>query len=323
MQPKSCKICGHPVSEFLFKAESKRYAPGEYFDLYRCHRCSGICIKPFLEFSDAQKYYPLSYAPHDPKQTKSNNIREAITRHLRKYVYGSRINQRATDINTIRRLFSGILQRLTYRSFPWPIVDGKLLDIGCGNGTYLAAVEELGWHGFGCESNSSAAQYATKSLGLEVQAEDFEAVVYPEKHFDVITMWHSLEHFSDPKKIIGKVRKLLKDDGVLMIGIPNFYSFDRKLFKESWNGLEIPLHAWHFTPASIRYLLKNNGFKKIIIHNTTRPTDMAKSLNYLLEDRYRLKPHKTLSMCLFLLSIPVSMCFSMCRRSSIIKVYAI
>jgi 2-polyprenyl-3-methyl-5-hydroxy-6-metoxy-1,4-benzoquinol methylase len=135
-------------------------------------------------------------------------------------------------------------------------------------------------------------------------------------------MWHSLEHFSDPKKIIRKVRKLLKDDGMLMIGIPNFSSLDRKLFKESWNGLEIPLHAWHFTPTAIQYLLKESGFEVNKILHTTRPADMVKSIINFLEDRYRLKPVNYLVMFLFIISIPISICFSLCRRSSIIKVNA-
>jgi 2-polyprenyl-3-methyl-5-hydroxy-6-metoxy-1,4-benzoquinol methylase len=209
-----------------------------------------------------------------------------------------------------------------YRSFPWPKGDGKMLDIGCGNGIYLTAAKELGWTGYGVESNHSAARHANKSLGLEIEAGNFEAIAYPEKHFDVITMWHSLEHFSDPTKIIRKIRKLLKDDGVLMIGIPNFSSFDRKLFKESWNGLEIPLHAWHFTPGSIQYLLKESGFEVRRIIHTTRPSDMMKSFIYFLEDNYRLKSNKWLVMLLFVISIPISIFFSICRRSSIIKVFA-
>ena len=322
MKPNSCRICGYSVAEFLFKVESKRYAPGEYFDLHRCGKCSGIYIRPLLEFSDLKKYYPVSYKPHDPKRTKPCNARESIAKPLRKYIYGRRFNPRGTKINTIRKLLSWMLDKVTYRSFPFPKGEGKLLDIGCGNGTYLAAVKELGWRGFGVESNRSSARYANKSMGLEVQAEDFEVVVYPEKYFDVITMWHSLEHFSDPKKIIGKVRKLLKDDGILMIGIPNFSSLDRKLFKESWNGLEIPLHAWHYTPGSLHYLLQDSGFEIRRIIHTARPSDIMKSFIYFMEDNFRFKPPKWLVMLLFVIAIPITVFFTICRRSSIIKVFA-
>ena len=241
---------------------------------------------------------------------------------LRHYVYGCQPGSGAQNFSVAQYILSAIFDRLTYRSFPRPGGGRKLLDVGCGSGAYLAMARELGWRTYGVESNPAAAQYALKTLDLEVQTGDFGEASYPEKHFDVITMWHSLEHFSDPLQIIRKVRALLKDDGMLMIGVPNFASLDRNLFRESWNGLEIPLHAWHFTPASLQYLLKESGFEKIKILHTTRPTDMAKSFNCFLEDRYRLKPFKLLSMCLLLLSIPASMCFSMCRRSSIIKVYA-
>lgn len=322
MKQNCCKICGHLDAQFLFRAESKRYAPGEYFHLYRCKKCSGICINPHLDFTTIQKYYPQGYEPHDSNRTKTVYTRELIMKPLRQYVYGCRPNPGAKNINAARKLLSEIFDRLSYRSFPWPKGDGKLLDIGCGNGAYMAMIKELGWSGYGIESNFTAARHANKTLGLEVQTGDFEKVAYPEKHFDTITMWHSLEHFPDPKKIIRKVRKLLKDDGVLMIGLPNFSSLDRKLFKESWNGLEIPLHACHFTPGSIQYLLKETGFEVRKILHTMRPTDMMKSFINFLGDRYRFKSNKYLVMLLFVISIPMSICFSICRRSSIIKVFA-
>jgi 2-polyprenyl-3-methyl-5-hydroxy-6-metoxy-1,4-benzoquinol methylase len=135
-------------------------------------------------------------------------------------------------------------------------------------------------------------------------------------------MWHSLEHFPEPQKIISKARKMLKDDGVLMIGLPNFGSLDRKMFKGSWNGMEIPLHLCHFKPESIRLLLKESDFEVEKIVHTIRPSDLTKSIIYFLEDRYHLKTNRILRILLFGISIPMSMCFSLCRRSSIIKVFA-
>jgi hypothetical protein len=141
MKQNCCKICGHDEVEFLLRADSKRYAPGEYFHLYQCKKCSGVCIIPHLEFTIIQKYYPEGYAPHDPKRTKPRNTRESITKLLRQYIYGRRSNPVSQNISAVRKLLSEILDRLTYRSFPWPKGDGKLLDIGCGNGTYLTAVK--------------------------------------------------------------------------------------------------------------------------------------------------------------------------------------
>jgi 2-polyprenyl-3-methyl-5-hydroxy-6-metoxy-1,4-benzoquinol methylase len=323
MNQNPCKICGHPDTEFLLRAESKRYSPGEYFDLCRCKKCNSVCTNPHLKFTAIQKYYPEDYEPHEPIRTKTVHSRELIMKLLRNYIYGFRTNPGAKRANAVRRLLSWAFDRLSYRSYPWPRGDGKLLDIGCGNGAYLATVKELGWEGYGIESDFAAARNASKTLGLEVQTGDFESVAYPEKHFDAITMWHSLEHFPDPKKIIRKVRKLLKDEGLLMIGLPNFSSLDQKLFKESWNGLEIPLHAYHFTPRSIQYLLEETGFEITKILHTTRPTDMMKSFVNLLLDRYRFESNKYLMMILFVISIPISIFFSICRRSSIIKVFAI
>ena len=243
-------------------------------------------------------------------------------KRLRYYVYGFRGNPDFQITQSAKKLFSAMFDRLSYRSFPWPRGNRRLLDIGCGDGAYLMKVSEIGWRGYGVESNPTAARHANKIRGIEVQAGDFETVAYPEKRFDAITMWHSLEHFPNPNKIIRKVRNLLKDDGVLMIGLPNFSSLDRKLFMESWNGLEIPLHAFHFTPGSIHYLLKESGFEVRKIIHTTRPTDMMKSLINFLEDRYRIKSNQYLAMLLLGISIPISIFFAICSRASIIKVFA-
>jgi 2-polyprenyl-3-methyl-5-hydroxy-6-metoxy-1,4-benzoquinol methylase len=317
-----CKICGDFNVELLFRSEGKRYAPGEYFHLYRCENCSGVYIYPTMEFAELQRYYPSDYQPHDPNQPKSVHIRQFGMDSLRQFVYGCKPNSGARKVIYGRKFLSGIFDRLTYRSLPWPKCQGTLLDIGCGSGVYLATVKSLGWNGIGIESNLRAARYANRHLGLAVEAGDFEGAAFPEKHFDAITMWHSLEHFSDPKKIIRKVRLLLKDDGVLMIGLPNFSSLDQRFFRESWNGLEIPLHVCHFTPESIQYLLKECGFKSIKVVHTTRPTDMMKSLVNFFKDRYRYKSNRFLTAFLFLISMPISLCFSIIRRSSIIKVFA-
>lgn len=322
MKLNPCKICGNRNTERLNRSESKRYAPGEYFHLYRCNHCSGAYIYPTLGFAELQNYYPPDYRPHDPKQTKTGFMRKIFMNPLRQFVYGCIPNRGAGKINAVRKLLSWIFDRLSYRSLPWPKSEGTLLDVGCGSGAYLATVRNLGWTVSGVESNPTAARYANRRLGVAVEAGDFEKTAFAEKHFDAITMWHSLEHFSDPGTIVKKARRLLKDNGVLMIGLPNFASLDRKLFKESWNGLEIPLHTCHFTPQSIQYLLRDSGFKHIKITHTARPTDMMKSLVNLLEDRYRIKSNKLTAAILYLIAFPMSLCFSIAGRSSIIKVSA-
>jgi len=322
MKPNFCKICGDLNTELLIRSESKRYAPGEYFNLYRCGNCSGTYIYPTLEYTELQNYYPSDYQPHRPNHSKTVLIRKFVMDSLRQFVYGCKPNSGERKVNAGRKFLSGIFDRLAYRSLPWPKSEGTLLDVGCGSGSYLAIAKNMGWTVFGIESNMNAARHASRQLGLAVETGDFEGAALPEKHFDVITMWHSLEHFPDPGKIIRKVRLLLKDNGVLMVGLPNFSSLDQRLFKESWNGLEIPLHACHFTPESIQCLLIESGFKIIKIVHTTRPTDMMKSLANLLEDRYRYKSNKFLLSILFFISIPISLYFSIIRRSSIIKIFA-
>ena len=116
MNQDCCKICGHLNLEFLFSAESKRYAAGEYFDLYQCKKCSGVCIIPHLEFYAIQKYYPHGYEPHDPNRKQTAKIRELIMKRLRDYVYGFRGNPDLQITQSAKKLFSAMFDRLSYRS---------------------------------------------------------------------------------------------------------------------------------------------------------------------------------------------------------------
>jgi hypothetical protein len=114
---------------------------------------------------------------------------------------------------------------------------------------------------------------------------------------------------------------MLKDKGLLLVGIPNYDSLDRNIFQESWNGFEIPLHLYHFTPAAIKKLLNLSGFKCMKVVHTIRPADMASSL-----ENYFVSIDKKKNVCMkklfFLFSLPLSFIFATLRRSSIMVVHA-
>lgn len=130
----------------------------------------------------------------------------------------------------------------------------KLLDIGCGTGDFLQTAQQNNWKVSGIEPNEQAriiANNKTNSSVFETQ----QLLKFNEQSFDVITLWHVLEHLPDLEDHIEIFKKLLKPKGTLIIAVPNYKSFDAKYYKEFWAAYDVPRHLWHFNKDSISKLV--------------------------------------------------------------------
>jgi SAM-dependent methyltransferase len=138
---------------------------------------------------------------------------------------------------------------------------GRLLDVGCGLGYFLAAAA---WEGFtvcGMEASGWATEYIRKEFGFPVWPADLEALPSGGDPIDVCTMWQVIEHVPDPLALLRKMRDLLKVGGVLIMETRNHRGFDAKMLKERWGGWSLPYHLWHFDPVSFRLLSEKAGFR--------------------------------------------------------------
>ncbi len=127
---------------------------------------------------------------------------------------------------------------------------GTLLDIGSGTGEFLVNAKKKGWNVQGIEPNSKARALASKK-GIELLDSIQEL---PNKEFDVITLWHVLEHLPNLDDTIKTIERLLKPDGVLIIAVPNFRSYDAKHYRNFWAAFDVPRHLWHFSRKSMTVL---------------------------------------------------------------------
>ena len=131
---------------------------------------------------------------------------------------------------------------------------GSLLDVGAGTGEFLKAAKEKSWKVTGVEPNQNAVALAQEK-GI---------VLYPElkdlinQKFDVITLWHVLEHISNLEEVVKELSELLKPGGILVIAVPNYNSYDAKHYKEFWAAYDTPRHLWHFSKNAIIDLFKEN-----------------------------------------------------------------
>ena len=141
--------------------------------------------------------------------------------------------------------------------------EGRLLDIGCGRGYFLLAGREKGYDVTGIDVSADVAAYVTRELKIPVNIGEISTIKLPDKSFDVITMWHSLEHTEDPNICLRKARRWMKEDGILVVDVPNYAGYDARQTWNQWLGWQLPYHFYHFTKDSLFALLAQNGFTVI------------------------------------------------------------
>ncbi len=159
---------------------------------------------------------------------------------------------------------------------------GKLLDVGCGTGDFLFAAKNNGWNVTGIEPNQKARSIANKKNNNTV-FDNTELKKLKENSFDVITLWHVLEHLPNLENDIQIFKKLLKPKGTLIVAVPNYKSFDATYYKEFWAAYDVPRHLWHFSQNSIKALFKNFNL------NLTKTLPMKFDAFYvsLLSEKYK------------------------------------
>lgn len=138
---------------------------------------------------------------------------------------------------------------------------GALLDIGAGTGDFLAIAKDSGWNITGIEPNENAKKLAlSKGVLFEKDIESIDNQL-----FDVITMWHVLEHVPDVTHQIKELKRLLKPNGTIIIAVPNYKSFDAEYYGKFWAAYDVPRHLWHFSKTSIEKLVSRENMKLIKI----------------------------------------------------------
>lgn len=136
---------------------------------------------------------------------------------------------------------------------------GKLLDIGAGTGDFLVVAKNDGWHTIGIEPSAKAKTIAlNKGVNFVDNLSDLE-----DHSFDVITMWHVLEHVPNLDEYLSELKRLLKPSGTILIAVPNFKSFDAEYYGKFWAAYDVPRHIWHFSKIAIGKLFAEKKMKLV------------------------------------------------------------
>ena len=264
MEDVNCNLCGADNTKVMFHARDRNVRGSSSFKIVKCKECGLVYLNPRPDKDEIRKCYPPWY--HSRAQARTVNIEKTWIWGI---PWGKAMKKKARPI-------------LRYKK------KGTILDIGCGDGSLLKYMKSLGWHTFGVEFNERSSQYARKVLGLNVFSGRLEEANYETGFFDVIILFHVLEHLHDPCETLKRVYSLLKKDGFLLIEVPNFGSFEARFFKSKWNGISAPLHLYHFTPETLKNMLNYCGFDPLefgfIPEQTKYVAGYSESLRYCLMD---------------------------------------
>lgn len=230
-----------------------------------CPICGGTVNKAFLTCKD----YTVSKA--DFPIVLCNSCDFAITsprpieQELGKY-YES--DEYISHANTKQGLLSRLYQSVRKRTLAAKLAMlnreagkvGSLLDVGCGTGEFLGTCKSAGWKTLGIEPSAPARKQCQDNHGLDVR-DEAEINNLPAKSFDAITMWHVMEHVPDLHARVSKLKELLKDDGVLVVAVPNRASHDAEHYGKFWAAYDVPRHLWHFRAKDMKALMSRFGFE--------------------------------------------------------------
>jgi len=235
-----CPVCNSKSIEK--DTDSKDYTVSkEIFPIWKCHSCSFKFTQDVPSQNAIGRYYKSdNYVSHsDTKKGLIHSLYHAV---------------RSITLKSKRNL---IISETKLKK-------GNILDIGCGTGAFLSEMKSADWSIVGLEPDQMAAEKASSLYGIQPQ-NPIELFSKAPESFDAITMWHVLEHVHQLEEYIVQLKKILKKDGVLFIAVPNYTSFDSKLYKDHWAGYDVPRHLYHFSPKSMEVLMNNHGFniKKI------------------------------------------------------------
>jgi SAM-dependent methyltransferase len=143
---------------------------------------------------------------------------------------------------------------------------GRVLDVGCGRGTLLAALADRGLEVHGMEVSRAAVEGADPRAQIRI-ASDLTEAAYPGDHFDLVILWHVFEHLRDPRRTLDEVHRILRPGGEVVIAVPNFSSWQARWAGAAWFHLDPPRHLYHFPIEALRTLLRSAGVESRSEHH--------------------------------------------------------
>lgn len=233
-----CPVCNSDKVEYAITAKDHTVSK-DNFDIWHCNQCSVRFTQDVPNIDQIGPYYQSNnYISHS--NTKKGLINQLY--HLvRNYTLGAKAR---------------LIKQYSGKS------TGRILDIGAGVGAFAATMNTEGWYVTALEPDSSARAEAKKQYGIDLLLPN-ELYAFTPQSFDVITLWHVLEHVHDLQGYWKQFNHILPVGGMLVIAVPNYTSSDATHYQSIWAAYDVPRHLYHFSPASMAQLAGMHGFKVV------------------------------------------------------------
>ncbi|MBR5082343.1 MAG: class I SAM-dependent methyltransferase [Bacteroidales bacterium] len=226
-----CPWCGSEKAQIHLWLKDE-FLTNEDFQIYECKSCGLLYTEPRPDKNEIGKYYKSEtyYSHQENKKGLIPRLYETV---------------KSVNLKKKYKLATNGLQK------------GRVLDIGCGVGDFLQQMEKQGWETVGIEPSEEAKHIAEKRVNSKVfNPDDIQQL--EAGSFDLITMWHVLEHVDDLKEEIHQLERLLKHKGRLVLALPNFKSYDAQYYNTQWAAYDVPRHLNHFCKESIVKIFRNS-----------------------------------------------------------------
>jgi SAM-dependent methyltransferase len=315
MESVTCNLCGSDNTSSLFKKKDKLGTIQIEFNVVECQRCGLLYVNPRPDQGEIGKFYPEVYSWKETLKADS-----LLTKWIRQLENFYRYHLLRDEVSKVIRFIGK--------------QSGKVLDIGCGTGDRLHTFRSRGFDVQGVEPSPSA-MYAKEFLKLNVFKGDLFSAHFQDNFFDIITLYHTLEHTHDPMKVCQEIFRILKEGGFLIIQVPNKDCFQFKLFRERWAAFDVPRDLYYFGIQTLLSYLNKVGFKIIKIDhfmNWWHPPTLVLSLFPSLDPQRAWREEEKGRNSIFqrvawivstLLASPFTLFESWIKRGAIVTFYAV
>lgn len=275
-----CDLCGGTRQRRTAVYHEYLLFTGEKFQLVECEDCGLEFINPRPSPAIIGEYYPDDYGAH-----------QEVPRPLRKWQRLAGAPD-APAPGLLRRIHLHVRQNMHWYLIPRFEGGGRVLDIGCGSGKLLDTLKQLGWETYGVESSPAAVARA--------QARGHNVVVgrAEERHFDgdfdLVYLWHVLEHTHDPSKVLSNIRAMIRPGGRFHLCVPNKKSIHAWMFGRNWWSTDAPRHLYQFEKRTLRAYLEKAGFVDVRMTTRTGSSSWLRgfrhSINWMFHTRMKRDP---------------------------------
>jgi len=285
LQSVPCDHCGCKDTDVLFSTPDWTGIVTGRFSVAVCRTCGLARTDPQPTPETLALAYGKDYGPHDAT-VKTTEAPRGLLRWCLANYRGYPLGRPAPAL--LRALLKP-LAAMKFRNRYWVGYvpydgDGRLLDLGCGIGRYVARMAVAGWKAEGLEPAPRAVQTG-RTAGLTIREGTLPGTTLPEASYDVVTMWHVLEHVPSPKATLEAVRRLLRPGGRVMVIGPRLDSLGARWFGPYWYGVELPRHLTHFTKATLRRHIEAAGLEVERMTSLRRPTFVRRSMALMAKDK--------------------------------------